>query len=471
MDATVAALPNLTGSNAASNDRDEHDLIGGPFAVIESDPGVFTTLVRSLGVQSLQVVELYDIEPWASDHLHPIHGLVFCFLWKKDSDGLPKKESCGLEDGEDDSAKLWFANQLSDDACASMAILNVLLNVQEVDIGERLRVFRNETERMSSPMKGLAVSNAHFIRQAHNDLARPADIRGATNVLAIKTLEDAAKAERSMNAPPAKRRKLAAKRKKFMNPEATDANQEEAYHFIGYIPFRGKVWELDGLKSGPVEVGELHSSPSPSGSGSTVHSSWMDIVRPVLRMKMRKYGGGDEETGSIRFNLLAIVEDQFCRASDQLELLKRERDKLETRLNSVYPGGWGDKAGYFSFTSIDSTLLNSSRDVFTTSASFQNPTPPIFAPDFGAQRMARDLQIMNMSPEELLSAWNRCIETALSVKTTVEDELEKPRLANTENIKRTFDYEPFIKEFVRRCQMEGKLAPLLNRRKPRAGAQ
>jgi ubiquitin carboxyl-terminal hydrolase L5 len=114
---------------------------------------VFTTLVRSLGVQSLQVVELYDIEPWASDHLHPIYGLVFCFLWKKDSDGLPKKESCGLEDGEDDSAKLWFANQLSDDACASMAILNVLLNVEEVDIGERLRVFRNETERMSSPVR------------------------------------------------------------------------------------------------------------------------------------------------------------------------------------------------------------------------------------------------------------------------------------------------------------------------------
>ena len=37
---------------------------------------------------------------------------------------LPRKESGGLED-EDDPAKLWFANQLSDDSCASMAILNV----------------------------------------------------------------------------------------------------------------------------------------------------------------------------------------------------------------------------------------------------------------------------------------------------------------------------------------------------------
>ena len=167
---------------------------------------------------------------------------------------------------------------------------------------------------------------------------RPADIRGATNVLAVKTLEDAAKAEILKNPPPAKRRKLATpKRKKPANPEV-DSNQEEAYHFIGYVPFRGKVWELDGLKPEPVEVGEL-----PSGSDTAAHQSWMDIVRPVLRMKMRKYGGGDEETGSIRFNLLAIVQDQFCKVSDQLELLRRERDTLERRLNSVYPEGWESK--------------------------------------------------------------------------------------------------------------------------------
>ena len=37
---------------------------------------------------------------------------------------------------------------------------------------------------------------------------------------------------------------------------------------------------------------------------------------------------------------------------------------------------------------------------------------------------------MKMPKEELHGTWERCIENALSVKTTVEDELEKPRLAN-----------------------------------------
>lgn len=156
MNATSTNSPNPAISHLApdaSDNESGHDLIGGPFAVIESDPGVFTTLVRTLGAQGLQVVELYDIEPWASENLHPIYGLVFCFLWRRDNDVPLNKKQNGLEEGEDDSAKLWFANQLSDDACASMAILNVLLNVEEVDVGEKLREFRGETDRMTSPVR------------------------------------------------------------------------------------------------------------------------------------------------------------------------------------------------------------------------------------------------------------------------------------------------------------------------------
>ena len=169
-------------------------------------------------------------------------------------------------------------------------------------------------------------------------------------MLATKTLEDAAKAKSLLKPPPAKRRKLAAtKRKRPVNHDHdADANQEEAYHFIGYVPFRGKVWELDGLKSGPVEVGELSAPPSASGSDTAADRDWMEVVRPVLRMKMRKYGGGDSETGSIRFNLLAIVKDQFCKLSDNLELLKRERNALERKLNDAFPEGWNDKVGRFS---------------------------------------------------------------------------------------------------------------------------
>lgn len=124
---------------ASSNDQ--LDLVGEPFAVIESDPGVFSTFIRSLGVDGLQVTELYDIEPWATEHLNP-QGLIFCFLWHKDA------HRPGDFD-DPDADRVWFANQLNDDACASMAILNVLLNNPNIDVGPRLREFKNETAEMS----------------------------------------------------------------------------------------------------------------------------------------------------------------------------------------------------------------------------------------------------------------------------------------------------------------------------------
>ncbi|KIY44704.1 cysteine proteinase [Fistulina hepatica ATCC 64428] len=260
------------------------DLVGGPWAVIESDPGVFTTLLRELGAQKLQLVELYDIEPWAVDHLHP-HGLIFCFLWQGDAHRP--------SDFRDPAAdQVWFANQLVDDGCASYAFLNVLMNCPDVYIGQNLTEFRADTEQMSPVMKGLAVSNNEQLRHAHNSLAR----------YGSKGKE---KAE-----------------------ESTAMEEDETYHFIGYVPAHGKVWELDGLKTGPLEVGEY-----------TSHKAWMDTARPALRMKMERYGGSG---ANIRFSLLALVDSAYEIASDEYELVKKAKSTVERVLGERWPA-WREK--------------------------------------------------------------------------------------------------------------------------------
>ncbi|KAK0429528.1 hypothetical protein EV421DRAFT_1914553 [Armillaria borealis] len=206
------------------------DLVGGPFAVIESDLGVFTSLTRKLGVEHLEIVEVYDMEPWPTDFKDPA------------------------------AEHVWFANQLSDDA---------------------------------------------------------SDIRGADNALAtaIRGAAKKEKTKRGSNPPPNKR----AKTKK----PPLEEGDEETYHFTGYVPAYGKVWELDGLKSGSLEVGDV-----------TATTEWMDVVRPALRTKMRKYGGGgDDGEHDIRFSLLAIVDDAYEKASDEWEYWKSERRQLERRLD------------------------------------------------------------------------------------------------------------------------------------------
>ncbi len=69
----------------------------------------------------------------------------------------------------------------------------------------------------------------------------------------------------------------------------------------------------------------------------TATTEWMDVVRPALRTKMRKYGGGGDDGGhDIRFSLLAIVDDAYEKASDEWEYWRSERRQLERRLEE----GW-----------------------------------------------------------------------------------------------------------------------------------
>ncbi len=126
-------------------------------SLIHMYAGVFTSLTRKLGVKHLEIVEVYDIEPWAVDHLHP-YGLVFCFRWRKDTHRPT--------DFKDPAAEhVWFANQLSDDACASQAILNILFNCSNVDIGTGLSEFKEYTREMSPKVSLCAATSRHSFRR------------------------------------------------------------------------------------------------------------------------------------------------------------------------------------------------------------------------------------------------------------------------------------------------------------------
>ncbi|KAH6902673.1 ubiquitin C-terminal hydrolase [Coprinopsis sp. MPI-PUGE-AT-0042] len=386
------------------------DLVGGPFTVIESDPGVFTSLVRKLGVRGTELVEVYGIESWALDHLKP-YGLIFCFLWHKDSHRPAEFNDPAAEN-------VWFANQLSDDACATHAILNVVLNCPEIDIGTDLSQFKQETAHMSPVMRGLAVTNVPM----------PADIRGAMSALALSTLDIEKQKQKqqrkktSSKPPPAKRLKA----------DNDDDQAEQSYHFIGYVPAFGKVWELDGFKSGPLEVGEL---PITDGD---VRDTWTDVVRPALRMKMDKYGGSGDDGSNIRFSLLAVVDDVYQVTFDELEFLKREKASLEKRLET----GWE--------TQVDLVFWEATVSANGRGALLLEPGEP-YSSEFASKRMERDVTIMNMSQADIARAI-----------VTIEDELSKTKANHAEHINRTFDYEPFFKGFISALHNEGILNELLD---------
>lgn len=251
----------------------------GNWCLIESDPGVFTELIRGFGVTGAQVEELYALDEDSFKQLKPVHGLIFLFKWigNSDIDGEMINDSRG-----DD---IIFCKQVIENACATQAILSVLLNCNHIDldIGNELKELLSFITCFDPETKGLALSNSDMIRRVHNSFAR---------------------------------------QQVYELDEKTPSRVEDAFHFIAYLPIKGRLFELDGLKDGPIDHGAI-----PEGV------DWTSIVQPVLEKRMQKYSQDE-----IQFNLMAIVSDRKVMYERELKNLQEtgmEADGLNYRISEL----------------------------------------------------------------------------------------------------------------------------------------
>ena len=115
---------------------------------------MFTALIRGLGVRGLEVTEIYDIEPWATDHLKP-YGLILCYPFDNDDDEHGSKDTYHDSSLDPDAENIWFAYQLSSDTCASQAVLNVVLNLMDIEMEDELKAFSSDTFKMDPVVSNL----------------------------------------------------------------------------------------------------------------------------------------------------------------------------------------------------------------------------------------------------------------------------------------------------------------------------
>lgn len=247
----------------------------GNWCLIESDPGVFTELIQKFGVAGVQVEEMWSLDKEQFLDIKPVFGLVFLFKWTAD------EEPAGSVVQDNRLDKIFFAKQVINNACATQAILSVLMNIADssVTLGPTLQDLKEFCSSFDAGMKGLTLSNSDQIRSVHNSFAR-------------QTLFefDSKKADKD----------------------------DDVFHFVSYLPIDGRVYELDGLKAGPVDHG-------PCGE------DWTDAVRPVIEARIQKY-----KEGEIHFNLMAMIQDRKDRYNNQLkELINLPADIQATEVARI----------------------------------------------------------------------------------------------------------------------------------------
>jgi ubiquitin carboxyl-terminal hydrolase L5 len=175
---------------------------------------------------------------------------------------------------------IWFANQVADNSCATVSLINLVSNIPQLELGTDIRQLKNFAVPFKPSLRGEILANCSFIKRVHNSFARKIDILNVDSYL-----------EEQFE-----------RRKKPKKKKAKTNNEESAFHFVAYLPIGDEIWRLDGLDAFPQKIGSI-------GAGQ----SWLDLVTPVLAARMAEC-----EDGGISFNLLALVRDPLTVATEKL---------------------------------------------------------------------------------------------------------------------------------------------------------
>ena len=316
------------------------------WCTIESDPGVFTSLIESFGTKNVEFTELWSLDDDSLQRLTSpmegvedasVHGLIFLFKWQSSSRGggggdetIPTTAATGTDDdgrslpltGEEAPPGVFFARQTIHNACATQAILSVLFNApnsiiesseeegsggssggdatagggggttddkngRRLILGKTLSDFLSFTSTFPPDMRGEVIGSSEVIRSAHNSFGRDMS----------SFLDDPTKAKRS----------------------ATD--DDDVFHFVAFVPHEvdGCVYELDGLQPGPIRVGSYINNNN-DGNNNTM--SWLRVARDAIQARLSAYPSTE-----IKFNLLAMVQDRrtyLCERLDNLVAIGME---------------------------------------------------------------------------------------------------------------------------------------------------
>jgi ubiquitin carboxyl-terminal hydrolase L5 len=207
--------------------------------------------------------------------LRPCYGLIFLFKWDRNIRDDGKIDA-------DAAQNIFFAKQVITNACGTQALISVLLNRDDIELGDTLTNFKSFAASLPPDIRGEMLQHSDEIRTSHNSFARP---------------------------------------EPFIVEEKVATEDDDVFHFVSYVPVNGALYEIDGLKAGPVNL------------GACTLENWLDVAVPAIQNRMQQYSEKE-----VRFNLLGIIKDRRVVFKSKLDELNERKTAVESVLATIKAG-------------------------------------------------------------------------------------------------------------------------------------
>ncbi|KAL9594319.1 MAG: hypothetical protein Q9219_007092 [cf. Caloplaca sp. 3 TL-2023] len=258
------------------------------------------------------------------------------------------------------------ASQTVNNACASVALLNIVNNVPNLELGNQLEQFKRFTAEFTPALRGDAIGNFEFVKTVHNSFARKMDMLNAD----LQLKNDASS-----------RKKI--KRK-------SPANEDDA------APTRSVVGLLTGL-------------------GSIAGSDWVKQVAPEIEARMAQY-----EEGQIEFAIMSLVKDPLTDLIAALAANVKSIMSLAQRLNCIKPD-WEDLLA----ESMNGTQAATLEIILGPCEHYRLPQRAIDRAELSPGLMTR---LKRDGLEELMAARNELITAQAGLRASIRDEMKAIRI-------------------------------------------
>ncbi|KAL4864964.1 hypothetical protein BDV12DRAFT_175355 [Aspergillus spectabilis] len=362
------------------------------FCEVESDPIIFNAMLRDFGVIGVKVREVFTFDDDFFASLNkPVYGIIFLFRWREDD---PDKQEASCPEG------LWFANQTASNACASVALLNIVNNIEGADLGENLRSFKEFTMPFTPALRGDAINNFEFVKRIHNSFARKMDILNSDLQLKYEAQS---------------------KRNRSKKSGREEHEADAGFHFIAFVPALGRVWKFDGLERQPQALGTLEPD-----------MDWLDLVTPNIRARMQEYS-----TDQIEFSVLSVLRDPLLGLVDQLAVNIKHLQTVERIINSREHEATG--VGRRAIAPLpESTLLSPDESYGVTEQAVQVAAVP-----------AEEDEYAGSSIDELAQRRIEVSGEQLKLRMAIREEQQLQREDDEKAARRKYDYGPAIRTWLR----------------------